>query len=197
MRLLVIYCHPDPESFNAALCARVVEAAREAGHEVDLLDLHAEGFDPVMSCEERRAYHTPVENEEPVASHIARLKAAEGIIFVYPTWWYGQPAMLKGWLDRVLVPGVAFAMPEPSAPIRPGLTHIRLLGVVTTLGSPWWFWTWVVGAPGRRILLRGLRAICARRTRTFWIGLHEMDSVTAEARTRYLDRVGRRIARIA
>lgn len=196
MRLLVVYCHPDPESFNAAVCERVVRAARGAGHEVDLLDLHAEGFDPVMSCEERRGYHTPVENERPVAGEIARLKAAEGLLFVYPTWWYGQPAMLKGWLDRVLVPGVAFDLPEPPRPIGRGLTQVRLIGVISTLGSPWWWWTLVMGAPGRRILTRGLGAICHPRGRTFWLALHNMDHVGPAERARFLDRVGRRMARL-
>jgi len=197
MRLLVVYCHPDPESFNAAVRDRVVEAARGAGHEVDLLDLYAEGFEPTMSCEERRGYHEIGPNRAPVEDHIARLMAAEGLIFVYPTWWYGQPAMLKGWLDRVFVPGVAFAMPKPDAPIRGGLDHIRLVGAVTTLGCPRWFWSFVVGAPGRRVLLRGVRAICAARCRTFWCAIHEMDSATHAQRTRFLDRVARRIARIA
>ncbi|WP_227651267.1 NAD(P)H-dependent oxidoreductase, partial [Klebsiella pneumoniae] len=63
-----------------------------------VLDLHAEGFDPVMSVEERRAYHTPGINEQPVAGHLQALRWCEALLFVYPTWWYGLPAMLKGWL---------------------------------------------------------------------------------------------------
>ncbi|MEM9762104.1 MAG: NAD(P)H-dependent oxidoreductase [Pseudomonadota bacterium] len=194
MRLLIVYCHPDPESFCAALRDRAVAGARAAGHEVDLLDLYAEGFDPVMSCAERRGYHTPIENERPVADHIARLTAAEGLVFVYPTWWYGQPAMLKGWLDRVFVPGVAFEMPEPNAPIRGGLKNIRLVGAISTLGAPWWWWTFPMMAPGRRVLLTGVRAICNPKARTFWLGLHEMDSVGPEARGRFLDKVEARLA---
>lgn len=196
MRLLIVYCHPDPESFAAAVRDRAVAGARAGGHEVDLLDLYAEGFDPVMSCDERRGYHTPVENEVPVADHIARLKAAEGLVFVYPTWWYGQPAMLKGWLDRVFVPGVAFEMPEPNAPIRGGLKNIRVVGAVSTLGAPWWWWTFPMLAPGRRVLLRGVKAICHPRARSFWLGLHEMDSVSEAARIRFLDKVEARLARL-
>ncbi|MEM6946392.1 MAG: NAD(P)H-dependent oxidoreductase, partial [Pseudomonadota bacterium] len=189
--------HPDPQSFGAAVRDRVLAGASRAGHEVDLMDLHAEGFDPVMSCEERRGYHTPVENERPVAAHIARLRAAEGLIFVYPTWWYGQPAMLKGWLDRVFVPGVAFEMPLPGQPIRGGLKNIRLVGAISTLGSPWWWWTFAMRAPGRRILLTGVRAICNPRARTFWLALHGMDSATDAQRTRFLDRVEARVAKLS
>ena len=103
--------------------------------------------------------------------------------------------MLKGWLDRVWVPHVAFTMPTETTPIRPGMTHIRLVGAVSTLGSPWWLWTWI-GQPGKRILLRGVRACCAPRCETFWMGLHKMDTATAADRERFLERVGRRISRL-
>ena len=196
MRLLFIHSHPVPESFNTALCKAAVETARAKGHEVRLIDLYAEGFNPVMSTEERRAYHDDGPPPPDVAPHIAALQWAEGLIFVYPTWWYAQPAMLKGWMDRVWRPGVTFSVPTPSEPMRPVLTQVRLIGVITTLGSPWWFWTFLIGAPGRRMILRGLRFCTARRTKTFWLGLHEMDTQDAPARARYLDRVRARIERI-
>lgn len=196
MRLLFIHSHPVPESFNTALCKAAVETARAKGHEVRLIDLYAEGFNPVMSTEERRAYHDDGPPPPDVAPHIAALQWAEGLIFVYPTWWYAQPAMLKGWMDRVWRPGVTFSVPTPSEPMRPALTQVRLIGVITTLGSPWWFWTFLIGAPGRRMILRGLRFCTARRTKTFWLGLHEMDTQDAPARARYLDRVRARIERI-
>ncbi|MEM6488089.1 MAG: NAD(P)H-dependent oxidoreductase [Pseudomonadota bacterium] len=197
MRLLVVHAHPNPASFSAAVCARFVAGARAGRHEVDVLDLYAEGFDPVMSRAEHAGYETPVENQKPVADHIARLQRAEGLVFVYPTWWYAQPAMLKGWLDRVLVPGVAFDMPVPGQAIRPGLTNIRLIGAVSTLGSPWWWWRFGVAAPGQRLLLRGVGAICAKGARRFWLALHEMDSVDAAKREAFLARVeakGRAVA---
>ena len=196
MRLLFIHAHPVPESFNTALCKAAVETARAKGHEVRLIDLYAEGFNPVMSTEERRAYHDDGPPPPDVAPHIAALQWAEGLIFVYPTWWYAQPAMLKGWMDRVWRPGVTFSVPTPNEPMRPALTQVRLIGVITTLGSPWWFWTFLIGAPGRRMILRGLRFCTARRTKTFWLGLHEMDTQDAPARARYLDRVRARIERI-
>jgi putative NADPH-quinone reductase len=194
MRLLIVHCHPCAESFGSALRDRAVAAATSAGHEVRLIDLYAEGFDPVMGADERRGYHTPVENERPVAAHLAALRWCEGLIFVYPTWWYGPPAMLKGWLDRVWIPHATFGMPEPGRPITPVLTQIRLIGAISTLGSPWWWWTFVMGEPGRRILLRGLRPLVARRCRTFWLALHEMDSATDAARAGFLDKVAARMA---
>ena len=114
MRMLVVYCHPVPDSFCAALRDTVIEALGKAGHETRLIDLHAEKFDPVMGCEERRAYNDRAPGDPALAPHVAALKWAEGIVFVYPTWWYGLPAMLKGWLDRVWALDVAFSRwPRP------------------------------------------------------------------------------------
>ena len=196
MRLLFIHAHPVPESFNTALCTAAIDTARAMGHEVRLIDLHAEGFNPVMSADERRTYHDNGPAPPDVAPHIAALHWAEGLIFVYPTWWYAQPAILKGWMDRVWRPGVTFTVPSPGEPMRPALTHVRLIGVITTLGSPWWFWTVLIGAPGRKMILRGLRFCTARRTKTFWLGLHEMDTQGQPTRQRFVDRVSARIRRI-
>ena len=196
MRLLFIHAHPVPESFSTALCTTAVETAREKGHEVRLIDLCAEGFNPVMSTEERRIYNDGGPPPADLQPHIEALQWAEALIFVYPTWWYSQPAILKGWMDRVWRPGITFTVPTPSPPMRPALTNVRLIGVITTLGSPWWFWTFLIGAPGRKIILRGLRVCTHPRTRTFWLGLHDMDTRTDTARRRYLDRVRARIARI-
>jgi putative NADPH-quinone reductase len=147
-----------------------------------------------MGADERRGYHTAQANEAPVAPHLARLRACEGLIFVYPTWWYGPPAMLKGWLDRVWVPHATFGMPEKGKPIGRVMTQIRLIGAISTLGSPWWWWTFAMGAPGRRILLRGLRPLVAPGARTFWLGLHDMDSSTLETRELFMAKVGRKLS---
>src|SRR2546423_12832050 len=108
MRYLVIYAHPVEESYVSALHRCVTRALAEAGHEVDDCDLYAEGFDPVLSRPERQAYHAVGRNTSHAATHIERLLRAEALVFVFPTWWYGVPAMLKGYLDCVWGPGGAF-----------------------------------------------------------------------------------------
>jgi NAD(P)H dehydrogenase (quinone) len=194
MRLLFVLAHPLPDSFCAALARAGVEAARARGHEVRLIDLQAEGFDPVMGPEERRGQDTDGPVPADLAPHVQALRWAEGVIFVYPTWWAAQPALLKGWFDRVWRPGVAFTL--QGARLRPALTEMRLIGVVTTFGSPWWHWTLFMGAPGRKILLRGLRPCIAPKSRSFWLGLHGITASDEAKRQRFLDRVRARIAAI-
>jgi putative NADPH-quinone reductase len=150
-----------------------------------------------MSTEERRDYHTPGRNEEPIRRHLDDLLWCDTLVFVYPTWWYGLPAMLKGWLDRVFVPHATFEMPEPGRPIRSKLTHIEKLAVVTTGGSPWWFAELVIGNPGRRTLVRGMRALCAPGCKTLFVCHYQMDSSTPESRAKFLRQVGTKIAKFA
>jgi putative NADPH-quinone reductase len=195
MKLLLVYCHPNPESFTAAVKDTAIAALCAAGHQVEVIDLHAEGFEPVMSRDERASYHTRGDNRRPVEAHLARVQAADGLLFIYPTWWYAQPAMLKGWLERVLIPHEAFSMPEKNQPIRGLLTNIRFIGAITSLGSPKWWW-WLVGRPGQRILMSGIRALCAPRCKTMWLALHRIDVVGEVERKAHLERVTRELSRL-
>ncbi|UOM35841.1 NAD(P)H-dependent oxidoreductase [Acuticoccus sp. I52.16.1] len=194
MRVLVVVCHPDPESFTQHLAATSLAALARAGHDVRHTDLYAEGFDPVMSRQERLGYHTPGDNEIPIAGHLADLRWCEAVLFHYPTWWFGLPAMLKGWLDRVLVPYATFALPTATEPMRGTLENIRRLSIVTTAGAPT-LYSKLVGEPGRRTILRGMRALCHRRCRTDYVALHRIDSADAATCARFVTRVEALIAR--
>ena len=195
MRVLVVHAHPVEESFNKALFRLTVDTLRRTGHEVRGVDLYAEGFDPVMSAEGRRLYHEPGLNTAAVQAHLDHLAWCTALVFVYPTWWYAQPAMLKGWLERVWLPHVCFAMPEGDMPIRPLMQHVEVVGGISTYGAPWWFTRWV-GDPGRRIVMRGLKPLMHPRCRTFWCALHKMDSVDEGRRRLFMARVVRTLERL-
>ncbi len=196
MRALIIFCHPKADSFNAAVLATVTAHLDKAGVEYRIRDLYRSNFMPVLTAHELDCYLDESCNAAPVAQDVADVQWADALIFIYPTWWYGLPAMLKGWLDRVLLPGVAFIMPKGEGDnIRPGLTHIKRLGVFTTCGASWWLTT-LIGSPGRRMLTRGVRAICAKRCRTVFAAHYLMDSSTNASRARYLKTVAARMERL-
>ncbi|WP_102224286.1 NAD(P)H-dependent oxidoreductase [Acidimangrovimonas sediminis] len=196
MRALVVYCHPRPDSFTAAVRDTVLERLAAARAEVRLIDLYASGFRPAMSDAEHAGYLEVPANRAGLHADVEALMWADTLIFVYPTWWYGLPAMLKGWLDRALLPDVAFIMPRGEGDtIRAGLTHITRLGVFTTCGASRML-TWFVGAPGRRTLLRGVALICAPRVRRAFAAHYLMDSSTPDSRARHLALVRRRMDRL-
>jgi putative NADPH-quinone reductase len=192
MRVLMVYCHPVEGSFNAAVRDRALAALKSAGHEVDLVDLYKEGFDPVLSTAEREAYLADTAwVVARVQRHVDLLMRTEGLVFVYPTWWYGPPAMLKGWLERTWLPDIAFTVPKKKGEKpAPGMQHIRWLCCITTSGSPWW-WLQLIRDPGRMLFVRGLRALMAKRCKVTWLQLFSMNNVTDADCSRFLARVER------
>lgn len=193
MRTLVIYCHPNPESYVAAACGRVLAGLRTAGHDVHLIDLYADGFRPELSAEERRVHLEPGIAPE-LQGYADELAWAEALVFVYPTWWSGQPAMLKGWMDRVWASGIAFDLPERARVTRPLLTGIRRIAIVTTHGSSKWV-NALEGESGKRTAFRSIRAVCSRRARTSWTAIYGLDRADEAKRNAWLDRVEARFSR--
>lgn len=195
MRILVVYAHPVDTSFGAAIHQQVLRKLDDLGHEVRDLDLYAAGFDPVLSSVEHVVYEHEGAHRQAIEAHIAEIKWAEGMVFIYPTWWYGLPAIMKGWLDRIWLPEVTFELPKDRGPIKPLMQHVRLLGGVSTYGATWW-WTRWVGDPGRRTIMRGLRPLLAKRCQTFWLAHYDMDRSTAATRASFLKQIDKRLDRL-
>lgn len=193
MKALVVYCHPHGNSFNAGILKSVQDTLIAAGADIQTLDLYADGFQPGLSEAEFTTYLNPQIDCPLLTRYIEAVKWCDALFFVYPTWWYGVPAILKGWLDRVLIPGVAFHMPD-GGDIQPGLTHVTSLGVFTTCGASRKL-TWLVGAPGKRTLLRGIRLICNPKCKTVFAAHYSMDDSTPQSRQKHIATVETKLAR--
>ena len=191
MRVLVISAHPVQTSFCAALRTTVLARLRERGHEVDECDLYAEGFEPAMSAQERLGYHDQPANQAAVAGYLARLRWAEAVVFCFPVWCYGVPAMLKGFFDRVLVPGGAFSL--AGGRVAPMLGNIRLVVAVTTYGLPRWKVALTIGDIPRAQIGKFFRWF-AGGARVRYLALYNMNVATGCQRTAFVARVDRVVA---
>ena len=185
MNALVVYSHPVEGSFCSAMRDAAISGLRAAGHTVDLIDLAAEHFNPVMSTSEWNTYRE-ANGDVPVGLErdVALVKSAEIIVFVYPTWWGGLPAQLKGWLERVMLPGTAFVFNENNK-VRPGLRNIQRIHIASTFGSPW-LYVRFVNDNGRRILARAFRMNTSLRTKVSTSSLYAMDTATDASRKSFL-----------
>lgn len=192
MKVLVIHAHPVAESFSARLRETVVESLAKAGHDVVLCDLYRRGFDPVLSSEERIVRYDTAKNTAHVADYVAELRAAEALVLVYPTWWSGFPAILKGWFDRVWLPGVAFDLEGTT--LLPRLTNLRKLGAVTTYGAKWWQ-ARLLGNPGRLVVRRTLKCLCHPKAELVWLAMFDTEFCPPQRRAAFLDKVARTMAR--
>lgn len=186
MRVLVLYCHPNPESYGAALHRRVVDSLTAAGHEVDDCDLYGEGFEPVLTREERVGYHDLSSNARPVQGHVERLRAAQSLVLVFPVWNFGFPALLKGYLDRVFLPGVSFGLVDGRT--QGMLSNIGRIGVVTSYGATWLKAT-MMGNPPRKFCTRTLRAVTGFSASVSYLAHYDMNRSTPATREAFLDRV--------
>ncbi len=194
MHAAVVIAHPRADSYTAAVAARAVAGLRAGGHSVDVLDLYADGFRAAMSAEERIAYHGDDPILDPLVAHYAAVVLrSQLLVFVSPTWWSGLPAILKGWLERVMVPGVGFVFDERSGKVRPGLTHVRRIVGVSTYGSPRAYVA-AINDNGRRTLTRALRMSCGWRTRTNWLALYGIDTASNAQRRDFAAIVERTMA---
>ena len=186
MRILYLYCHPLPESFHAAIRAEALAGLAAAGHDVDLLDLYAEGFDPVLTADARRHYHDTARNQVGLETYVARLQAAEALVVQFPTWCFGAPALLKGFFDRLLMPGVAFDISDPEN-VRPALTNIRRIAGIVTYGRPRHM-VWYMADPPRKLVTRYIRWLTGG-ARAQYHALYHMNVADEARRRRFMAEV--------
>jgi len=189
----VLFAHPVEDSYQAALHRTVVETLTAQGHAVDDCDLYAEGFQPVLSRKERQEYHDTAINQIPVQGYVDRLQAADALVFCFPVWCFGLPAILKGWFDRVLLPGVSFVL-ESDGRVTPNMQHIQKAAAVTTYGRPR-HWAWWMGDPPRKIMTRYVRRLIAPRAPITYLAHYHMNVSSDRTRARFLARVERAMER--
>ncbi|TGA96225.1 flavodoxin family protein [Sporolactobacillus shoreae] len=189
MNVLIIYAHPNPKSFNHAVLEQVQKGLGESHHEVSVIDLYQEGFDPVLIFNEKRK-RRDMKNDPEMARYRDLVKKADHYIFIYPVWWYGLPAILKGFFDRVFAAGFAYIY---EGLVPKGLLTGKSAWVIYTIDSPGLFvrlvrgnveWTVVKKAilqfcgirPVKRMMLAGMKGSSARK-RKRWL-----DTVYQQAR---------------
>ncbi|MBX3530039.1 MAG: NAD(P)H-dependent oxidoreductase [Rhizobiaceae bacterium] len=178
MAALVVLAHPLAGSLSHRLAGAVASALRGGGHETTVLDLYAEGFEPRLRAEERSGYYATAAAGADIARHAALLREAESLVFVFPTWWFGPPAALKGWIDRVFSPGIAFDHSPGFGPIVPRLTKLRRAAVVTTLGTPWWVDWIAMRRPVRRTFKTAVVGACAPKAHFSYLPLYAAENLS-------------------
>jgi putative NADPH-quinone reductase len=184
MKVLLVLAHPLKNSLCHRLAGQVSEELRSRGHQVVLEDLYDHHFAPALTATERRRYNEPeYQAEEDMRLPIERLLAAQAVVVVFPTWWSGVPAILKGWIDRVWVPDIAFDHREDVSVLKPLLGDLRYLLAITTLAAPWWLDWFLLGRPVMKMFKYALLPSCAKNCRFTMLSLYRSGE-TGEARIR-------------
>ncbi len=146
---------PHQRSYSAALLAAVMKGLRSNDHSVDLIDLHTDGFNPVMSASDLASWRQKQTSDPLAADYQQRLMAADHIIFIFPIWWEGMPALMKGFFDKVFVKGIVYAETKPGRPFKCLLPRLRGVSLLTVMSTPTFVYRWFLGNPIAKMVFRG------------------------------------------
>lgn len=158
MNILVIVGHPDPESFSAALSEAYIAGAATSKAQIRRLDLSRMAFEPNL----KYGYRKRIELEEDLLEAQQLIRWADHLVFVYPTWWGTMPAVLKGFFDRVFLPGFAFKY-RGNSPLRDKLLKGKSARLIVTMDTPPWYNRWIYKRAGHQVMKRNILQFCGIR----------------------------------
>ncbi|AIQ61551.1 NAD(P)H-dependent oxidoreductase [Paenibacillus borealis] len=206
MKVLIVFDHPygaaasgnvpHQRSYCAALLASVMRGLAAKGHEIDLIDLHQDRFNPVMSMEELASWRQKKSEDPLVINYQQRLMAADHIIFLFPIWWESMPALTKGFLDKVFAKGIVYEEIKPGRPFKCLLPKITGVTLLTVMNTPDFVYRWIFGNPVTKILFRGTFRKMGIRKNLRWYNYTGMSDRSLEERVRYLEKTEQRFARL-
>lgn len=195
MKCLVVVAHPLSESLCQTMARSAVDALSAAGHTVELEDLYSSSFSPALTQRERQSYYEPPFDAASIQAQVDRLLDTEALVLVFPTWWFGFPAILKGWFDRVWAPGVAYDHASDFGPIKARLHKLQKVCAVTSLGSSWWIDKLVLRQPVKRILKTALLGTCAPSCDFKMLSLYQAERLSAAQVQAFCGRVQRELSK--
>ena len=195
MKCLVVVAHPVTDSLCHSLARSAIQALAEAGHEVQVDHLYQTGFSPSLSVSERQSYYHPPFDSSAVQSQVSDLLSAEALVLVFPTWWFGFPAILKGWFDRVWAPGIAYDHATDLGLIKPRLHNLRRTLAITSLGSPWWVDRLLLWQPVKRVLKTAILGTCAPACRFEMLSFYKAERLSPNKVEAFCSRIEKRLAK--
>jgi NAD(P)H dehydrogenase (quinone) len=182
-KILVINCHPDKESFNFALAHAYREGALQAGAEVEEIEIAALQFNPNL----QHGYRQRTELEPDLLQAWQKIQWADHLVWIHPVWWGGMPAIAKGFIDRLFLPGMAFK-PREGSVWWDKLLKGKTAHIISTLDQPGWYYRLMFGRPSVNQLKKSTLQFCGiTPVRVSYIGI--VKTSTAAQRGKWLEKV--------
>ncbi len=195
MKTLVVFNHPYEGSYCSAILEAVKRGLKQAHHEMDLIHLDNDGFNPVMSAQDLKAFRDKQPVDPKVMEYKERLEQAEHIIFIFPIWWELMPALTKGFIDKVIFPGVAYDYVNGSnTKMKPLLTNIKGVSVITTMNTPRILYRVVFGNAIQKALMRGTFWKLGYKNRK-WMSFNMVKQVSEVKRELWLSKIEKSFAK--
>lgn len=195
MKVVIVFNHPYEGSFGNAILNSVTKGLEGANHEIDLMHLDNDGFNPVMSKADLKAFveHKPVDSQ--VIDYNKRLEKADHLIFIFPIWWDLMPAMTKGFVDRVLTPGVVYDHHPRGFGLVPLLKNLKGVTVITTMNKPKIIYSLLIGNLIKRAMIKSVFKTMGYKNLK-WISYNMVKLVSQEKRAKWLTDIETRFSKI-
>lgn len=192
MRVLVIYSHPYEGSFNHAILENTIEGLKHAGNEYSVIDLNEEGFNPVLTKEELKVYPAGEFLDSRVGEYLSKIKEADHLVFIFPIWWGGVPAVLKGFFDKVFLKKETYEF-KGMLPV-PKLKG-RSATVISTMNAPKLFYNCFLKAPIKQTAIKSTLKLCGIKP-VKWIEFSRVVDCSSRTREKMLEKVRKRFCKL-
>ena len=194
MKVTIVFNHPYEGSYCNAILNAVIKGLQKANHEIDLIHLDKDNFNPVMTSADLKAFIDKKPIDPKVIEYKQRLEQADHLVFIFPIWWELMPALTKGFIDKVIFPGVAYDYKNASNILmKPLLTNIKSVTMITTMNTPGWLYWLLFGNAIKKAMLLGIFFKMGYKNRK-WITFNKVKMVTQEKRTAWLTKLEKRFA---
>lgn len=194
MRVAIVFNHPYEGSYCNAILETVKSGLQKAQHEADVIHLDKDGFNPVMTSDDLRAFKNRLPLDSQALAYKQRLDKADHLVFIFPIWWELMPAMTKGFIDKVIFPGIAYDY-KPNGLMIKKWPNLQGVTVITTMNTASVVYRLIFGNAVRRAIMTGTFWKMGYRHRK-WINLSMVKSVSKDKRLKWLQKIENRFANL-
>ncbi|HHW36692.1 MAG TPA: flavodoxin family protein [Bacillales bacterium] len=188
--ITIVFAHPWKESYNAAIFRQIKNALNDKNQGYEIIDLYADGFNPIMSKQELTEFSKGKTMDPLVEKYQSILKKTDHLIFIFPVWWNDVPAMIKGFLDKVFIKN--FAYEDTKTGIKGHLNNIKKATVINTGKAPKWYLQFLGGNAIKGVFINNtLKSIGIKKREWLYLGL--VNKTTTEKRNKFLNKVSQKV----
>lgn len=189
MKVVIVFNHPYDGSFCNAILDAVTKGLEKANHEIDLIHLDKDNFNPVMTSADLKAFRDKMPVDPKVMEYDNRIKTADHLIFIFPIWWELMPALMKGFVDKVIFPGIAYDYKDASNTyMKPLWANLKGVTMMTTMNTPnWLYWALFGNAIKKAMLLGTFWKMGYKNLK--WMSFNQVKIVSQEKRTKWLSNI--------
>jgi len=196
MKIAIVFNHPYEGSYCNAILSAVTKGLQNANHEIDLIHLDNDNFNPVMTSADLKAFKDKKPVDKKVMEYKLRLEQAEHLIFIFPIWWELMPALTKGFIDKVIFPGVAYDYTNASNTLmKPLFTKLKAVTLITTMNTPGFLYRLLFGNAIKKAMLLGTFWKMGYKNRK-WISFNQVKMVSQEKRTKWLTELENKFSKL-